>query len=70
LAVLLAGAGMVWGQGPATGVGSVDKEMEIAGTLVGKALFLRGFYLANDLNYDSDGRVQGRRRWGIGRWRR
>ncbi len=30
-----------------------------AETLVGKALFLRGFYLANELNYDSAGRVQG-----------
>jgi TonB family protein len=38
---------------------SVDKTMEIAGTLVGKALFLRGFYLANDLNYDAAGRVAG-----------
>jgi TonB family protein len=38
---------------------SVDKEMEVAGTLVGKALFLRGFYLANDLSYDSAGRVEG-----------
>jgi TonB family protein len=52
-------AGMVCGQGPATGMGSVDKEMEVAGALVGKALFLRGFYLENDLNYDSEGRVQG-----------
>ncbi len=59
LPVLLAAAGMVCGQGPATGVGSVDKEMEVAGTLLGKALFLRGFYLTNDLNYDSAGRVQG-----------
>ena len=59
LAVLLAGVGMVRSQGPSTGVNPVDKEMEVAGTLVGKALFLRGFYLTNDLNYDSAGRVQG-----------
>jgi len=58
-AVLLAGAGVVWGQGTAARENPVDKEMEVAGTLVGKALFLRGFYLANDLSYDSAGRVQG-----------
>jgi TonB family protein len=33
--------------------------MEAAETLVGKALFLRGFYLANDLNFDAAGRVLG-----------
>jgi TonB family protein len=33
--------------------------MEAAGSLVGKGLFLRGFYLSNDLSYDSTGRVQG-----------
>jgi TonB family protein len=55
LGVLALGAGMAWGQGAV----SVDKEMELAGTMVGKALFLRGFYLANDLSYDSAGRVVG-----------
>jgi TonB family protein len=33
--------------------------MEVAETLVGKALFLRGFYLTNDLNFDAAGRVLG-----------
>ncbi len=55
LAVLALGAGIAWGQGAV----SVDKEMEQAGMMVGKALFLRGFYLANDLSYDSAGRVVG-----------
>jgi hypothetical protein len=55
LAVLALGAGIAWGQRAATGAISVDKEMELAETMVGKALFLRGFYLINDLSYDSEG---------------
>jgi TonB family protein len=59
LAVMALGAGMAFGQVAAPGAVSVDKEMELAETMVGKALFLRGFYLANDLSYDSEGRVAG-----------
>jgi TonB family protein len=40
------------GTGPDLGIGT-------ASLLVGKALFLRGFYLNNDLTYDAAGRVQG-----------
>jgi TonB family protein len=40
------------------GVGA-DVEVSAASLLVGKGLFLRGFYLSNDLTYDAAGRVQG-----------
>ena len=45
---------------PAAGTATetVDKTLETAGRLVGKALFLRGFYLDNDLKYDATGRVE------------
>jgi TonB family protein len=36
-----------------------DEGLNAASLLVGKALFLRGFYLSNELTYDADGRVQG-----------
>jgi TonB family protein len=36
-----------------------DLSLRAAELLVGKALFLRGFYLSNDLMYDAAGRVQG-----------
>jgi TonB family protein len=36
-----------------------DDGVSAASLLVGKALFLRGFYLSNELTYDADGRVQG-----------
>jgi len=36
-----------------------DLQLQLAMTLVGKGLFLRGFYLTNDLAYDSAGRVVG-----------
>jgi TonB family protein len=51
--------GVASAQAPASRVGVADKEMETAEALVGKALFLRGFYLANDLNYDAAGKVLG-----------
>jgi TonB family protein len=38
---------------------TIDKTVETAGALVGKGLFLRGFFASNDLTYDSAGRVQG-----------
>jgi hypothetical protein len=36
-----------------------DEGLNAASSLVGKALFLRGFYLSNELTFDADGRVQG-----------
>jgi TonB family protein len=36
-----------------------DEGLNAASLLVGKALFLRGFYMSNELAYDADGRVQG-----------
>src|SRR5580704_9645124 len=41
-----------------TGAGA-DAEIGAASLLVGKGLFLRGFFLNNDLTYDAAGRVQG-----------
>jgi TonB family protein len=40
-------------------VAGADAEIVAASLLVGKGLFLRGFYLNNDLTYDAAGRVQG-----------
>jgi TonB family protein len=61
LAIWLFGVGMGlgWTQTSPAAPVSVDKTMEVAGTLIGKSLFLRGFYLANDLSYDAAGRVVG-----------
>src|SRR6266478_7831916 len=42
-----------------TTVPDKDDGMIAASLLVGKGLFLRGFYLNNDLTYDAAGRVQG-----------
>jgi TonB family protein len=36
-----------------------DRSAWVAETLIGKALFLRGFYVANDLKYDAAGTIQG-----------
>lgn len=38
---------------------TIDKTLTAANLLIGKALFLRGFYLSNDLKYDEAGRVEG-----------
>jgi TonB family protein len=46
-------------QTPATSAGDEDKTLATAERLAGKALFLRGFYLNNNLDYDAAGRVQG-----------
>jgi len=58
-----AGLGLWLGVGlaqmPANGPDVAEKTMATAQALVGKALFLRGFYVANDLNYDAAGKVQG-----------
>jgi TonB family protein len=58
--------GMASAQTPAPRAGVADREMEAAEALVGKALFLRGFYLTNDLSYDTAGRVLGSPK--IGDW--
>ena len=50
----------------ATTAEAVDKTLAAANLLVGKALFLRGFYLSNDLKYDETGRVEGTPK--IGDW--
>jgi TonB family protein len=71
--IALVGVAMssVWAQIPgstASGADAemIDKSVETAGSLVGKGLFLRGFYASNDLTYDSAGRVQGTPK--IGDW--
>lgn len=53
-------AAMVPGQtaGPASAA-AADPALDMAQNLVGKALILRGFYAASDLNYDAEGRIQG-----------
>jgi TonB family protein len=73
IAIIVVGMaiGSVWAQSPvstAAGVTEVetDKALTTASLLVGKALFLRGFYLNNDLKYDETGRVQGTPR--VGDW--
>jgi TonB family protein len=43
-----------------------DLQLQLAMTLVGKGLFLRGFYLNNDLAYDAAGRVVGAPK--VGAW--
>jgi TonB family protein len=64
--IVLAGMtmGSVWVQSQVpTAAGAtaetVDKTLTTANLLVGKGLFLRGFYLGNDLKYDEAGRVEG-----------
>ena len=66
LACLASGDGRAQIAAPATNqapaqvaVQNQDRTLAPAEALVGKALFLRGFYLANDLGYDAAGRVQG-----------
>jgi len=46
-------------QTPPTAAGGEDKALTAAERLVSKALFLRGFYLSNTLDYDATGRLQG-----------
>lgn len=64
--MILAGIAMgsVWAQSQVSTTSgataeTVDKTLTIASLLVGKGLFLRGFYLGNDLKYDEAGRVEG-----------
>src|SRR5882757_3897633 len=55
-------AGVIWCSAAQAeqepGVGA-DAEIGVASLLVGKGLFLRGFYLNNELTYDAAGRVLG-----------
>jgi TonB family protein len=53
----MAWCGVAFAQ-PATAP-AADEGLTAGSLLVGKALFLRGFYLNNELTYDADGRVQG-----------
>src|ERR1700678_167612 len=46
-------------QTPPTAAVGEDKALTAAERLVGKAMFLRGFYLSNNLDYDAAGKVQG-----------
>ena len=58
------------GSAPAAPVAAPMGEEErirwVAEALAGKSLFLRGFYLTNDLKYDGVGRVQGAPK--VGEW--
>jgi TonB family protein len=56
LAVTIGWGAALSQQSPET---ATDAEVITASLLVGKRLFLRGFYLNNDLTYDAAGRVQG-----------
>jgi TonB family protein len=59
--MVIARGGAAFAQAPVAGgqAGAEDQVRWAAESLVGKALFLRGFYLTNDLKYDAAGRVQG-----------
>ena len=37
----------------------LDVSLDAAQALIGRALFVRGFYVADDLSYDASGRVEG-----------
>ena len=51
--------GWVAGFGQSTPGPSVDAAMTAASLMVGRALFLRGFYLSDELMYDAEGKVHG-----------
>jgi TonB family protein len=62
LAAVIGWRGVAMGQAPVPvpPAGAADQAVVWAAeSLMGKALFLRGFYLADDLKYDAAGRVQG-----------
>jgi hypothetical protein len=58
--------GWVAGLGQSTQGTVADAEMTAASLLVGRALFLRGFYLNNELTYDAAGKVRGEPK--VGDW--
>jgi hypothetical protein len=49
---------------------AADEEIRTASLLVGKGLFLRGFYMNNDLSMTLRGGFRDHRRWATGRLRR
>ena len=63
---------LVWMIGWAAGFGQstqgsvADAEMTVASLLVGRALFLRGFYLNDELTYNASGKVRGEPK--VGDW--
>jgi TonB family protein len=61
MVMVLAGMAMgaVWARSQVSTAGEADKTLTTASLLIGKGLFLRGFYLTNDLRYDEAGRVEG-----------
>jgi hypothetical protein len=58
--------GWVAGFGQSTQGPVADAEMTAASLLVGRALFLRGFYLNNELTYDAAGKMRGEPK--VGDW--
>ena len=44
---------------PPPGAAPTDPDLAAAENLIGKALFLRGFYVSNNLAYDASGKVEG-----------
>jgi TonB family protein len=58
--------GWVAGFGQSTPGATADAEVMAASLMVGRALFLRGFYLNNELTYDSAGKVRGEPK--VGDW--
>ena len=63
---------LIWVMGWVAGIGqtapgpAVDAKMTAASLMVGRALFLRGFYLNDALMYDATGKVQGEPK--VGDW--
>jgi len=47
-----------------TAVESTDADLDAAQLMIGRALFLRGSYLANDLSYEATGQVTGTQKSG------
>ncbi len=58
--------GWVAGFGQSTQGSVADAEMMTASLMVGRALFLRGFYLNDELTYDASGKVRGEPK--VGDW--
>jgi TonB family protein len=64
IALMAVAVSSLWAQVPGaaaygTNAEPIDKTLAATSLLVGKGLFLRGFYLNNDLKYDEAGRVEG-----------
>ena len=52
----------IWGAFSPAGQGQTDRDVTTARAWIGRALFLRGFYGANDLKFDEAGKVVGKPR--------